>query len=78
MKVSAAAFAIAVWAAAAFIFVVQLFRILGTPGVTGMVVVGVIALNLVYVGALAGLGAIIALLGEIRTALEQRRGTVTV
>jgi len=72
MKVSASVFAIALWAVAAFVFVVQLVRILGSASANASLMIGVIAINLVYVAAIAGLGAIIAVLGDIREQLSKR------
>ena len=72
MRVSAGLFAIVLWAIAAFILIVEVARILTFSNANGWLLVGTIAINLLYVGAIAGLGAIVALLGEIRDQQARR------
>ncbi len=74
MRVSARGFAILLWLIAAFVLIVQWVRYLanGSSG-NGWLLLGLLAVNLMYVGALAGLGAIVHLLGEIRDQLGRRQ-----
>jgi len=67
MRVSAQAFAIFLWLVAAFVFIERWVSYLwnGQTG-NGWVLLAILVGNLASVGSLAGLGAVIHLLGEIR------------
>jgi hypothetical protein len=74
MRVSARGFAIFLWIVAVFVFVERwaTYLVNGQTG-NGWLLLGILAGNLASVGSLAGLGAMVYLLGEIRDQFTRRQ-----